>query len=104
MARGLISGEHEQVYFFLIFRALRVAVGISNRMIVCDRICGLVVGIPGYRSEVRVRFPELPDFWEVMGLERSPLSLVSTIEELLERKSSGCGLENQQYGHRDPSC
>jgi hypothetical protein len=25
-------------------------------------------------------------FWEVVGLERSPLSLVSTTEELLERK------------------
>jgi hypothetical protein len=32
---------------------------------------------------------------EVMGLERGPLSLVSTIEELLERKSSGSGLENR---------
>jgi hypothetical protein len=42
-------------------------------------------------------------FWEVVGLERGPLSLVSTIEELLERKSSGCGLENQEYGRRDPS-
>jgi hypothetical protein len=28
-----------------------------------------------------------------MGLERGPLSLVSTTEELLERKSSGFGLE-----------
>jgi hypothetical protein len=25
-------------------------------------------------------------FWEVLGLERGPLSLVSTTEELLERK------------------
>jgi hypothetical protein len=25
-------------------------------------------------------------FWEVVGLERGPLSLLSTIEELLERK------------------
>jgi hypothetical protein len=30
-----------------------------------------------------------------VGLERSPLSLVSTIEELLERKRSGSGLENR---------
>jgi hypothetical protein len=28
---------------------------------------------------------------------------VSTIEELLERKSSGSGLENPDYGRRDPS-
>jgi hypothetical protein len=41
-------------------------------------------------------------FW-VVGLERGPLSLVSTIEELLERKSSGSGLESQQYGRSDPS-
>jgi hypothetical protein len=32
-----------------------------------------------------------------MGLEQRPLSLVSTTEELLERKSSGCSLENQDY-------
>jgi hypothetical protein len=32
---------------------------------------------------------------EVAGLERGPLSLVSTTEELLGRKSSGSGLENR---------
>jgi hypothetical protein len=37
---------------------------------------------------------------EVVGLEGGPLSLVSTIEELLERKSSVSGLENRDYGHR----
>jgi hypothetical protein len=42
-------------------------------------------------------------FWEVVGLERGPLSLVSTTEELLGRKIGGCGLENQGYGHGDPS-
>jgi hypothetical protein len=41
-------------------------------------------------------------FWEVVGLERGPLSIVSTIEKLLERKSSGFGLENRDYGRRDP--
>jgi hypothetical protein len=41
--------------------------------------------------------------WEVLGLERGPLSLVSTIEELLERKSSGSGLEIRDYCRRDPS-
>jgi hypothetical protein len=44
-----------------------------------------------------------PGFWEVMGLERGRLSLVSTIEVLLERESSGSGLENRDYGRRDPS-
>jgi hypothetical protein len=46
--------------------------------------------------EARVRFPALPDFSgkkkkkkekkTVVGLERGPLSLVSTTEELLDRK------------------
>jgi hypothetical protein len=36
-----------------------------------------------------------------VGLERGPLSLVSTIAELLGRKSSGSGLGNREYGRRD---
>jgi hypothetical protein len=32
-----------------------------------------------------------------VGLERGPLSLVSIIEELLERKSSGSGIENRGF-------
>jgi hypothetical protein len=42
-------------------------------------------------------------FWEVVGLERGPLSLVSTTEEPLGRKSSGCSLENRENGRRDSS-
>jgi hypothetical protein len=38
-----------------------------------------------------------------VGLERGALSLVSTIEELLGRKSSGSGLESRQYGCRESS-
>jgi hypothetical protein len=34
-------------------------------------------------------------FWEVMGLEWDPLSLVITTEGLLERKSSSSGLETE---------
>jgi hypothetical protein len=41
-------------------------------------------------------------FWEVVGPERGPLSLVSTIDELLGRNSSGSGLENREYCSRDP--
>jgi hypothetical protein len=42
-------------------------------------------------------------FWEVVSLERGPLSLLSTIEELLEIKNSGSGLEIREYGCREPS-
>jgi hypothetical protein len=40
---------------------------------------------------------------KVVGLERGPLSLVSTTEELLDGKGSGSCLENPEYGRRDPS-
>jgi hypothetical protein len=44
-----------------------------------DRLCSLVVRVPGYRS----RGPgSIQVFCEVVGLERVTLSLVSTIEEL----------------------
>jgi hypothetical protein len=42
-------------------------------------------------------------FWVVVGLELGPISLVSKIEELLERETSGSGLEIRDYGLRDPS-
>jgi hypothetical protein len=38
-----------------------------------------------------------------VGLERNPLSPVSTTDELLGRRNSGSGLENKEYGSRDPS-
>jgi hypothetical protein len=44
--------------------------------------------------EARVRFPALQEK-KVVGLERGPLSLVNTTEELLQRKSSGSGLETE---------
>jgi hypothetical protein len=49
-----------------------------------DRLCGLVVRV-ATDPEARVRIPALPEK-NVVGLERGPLSLVSTTEELLDRK------------------
>jgi hypothetical protein len=40
---------------------------------------------------------------KVVGLERGPLSLVSITEELPGINNSGSGLENREYGRRDPS-
>jgi hypothetical protein len=54
-----------------------------------------------HRSEFDSRRYQI--FWEVVSLERGPHSLVSTIEWLLSRKRSGSGLENREYGRRDPS-
>jgi hypothetical protein len=51
------------------------------------RLCGLVVRVLGYRSRGPGSISEATRFFrEVMGLERGPLSLVSTTEELLDRK------------------
>jgi hypothetical protein len=52
----------------------------------------------------RFDFRRYQIFWEVVGLERGPLSLVSTIENVLGRKSSISGLESREYGRKDPSC
>jgi hypothetical protein len=53
------------------------------------------------RSEFDFRRYQI--FWEMVGLERGPLSLVSTIEELFERNSSVSGLKRWEYGRRDLS-
>jgi hypothetical protein len=71
--------------------------------IVSDRVCGLVVRAPGHRSwgpGFDSRHYQI--FWEVVGLERGPLSRMSTTEELLGKNSSGSGLENREYGRGDP--
>jgi hypothetical protein len=54
-----------------------------------------MVRFHGYRSRGLGFDSQRYQIWEVVGLERGPLSLVSTIEELLGRNSSGSGLENR---------
>jgi hypothetical protein len=50
-----------------------------------DRLCGLVVRVLDYRCR-GPGFDSLALQRKVVGLERGPLSLVSTTEELLDRK------------------
>jgi hypothetical protein len=50
-----------------------------------DRLCGLVVRILGYRSGGPGSIPDTTRK-KVAGLERGPLSLVSTTEGILDRK------------------
>jgi hypothetical protein len=66
-----------------------------------DRLCGpveswLQIQRSGFDSQ------RYQIFWGVVGLERDPLSLVSTIEELFGRKSSDSSLEIREYGCRYP--
>jgi hypothetical protein len=66
-------------------------------------LCGLVVRVPIYRyRDPGFGSQRYQIFWEIVGLELGPLSLVSTTEELLGRNSSGSGLETQEYGRGDP--
>jgi hypothetical protein len=50
-----------------------------------DPLCGLVVRVLGYRSGGPASIPGTTRK-KVVGLERGPLSLVGTTEELLDRK------------------
>jgi hypothetical protein len=74
----------------------------------CRNVFNLVFVIPrpplwssGQSSWLQIQRSRV---WEVLGLERDPLSLVNTIEELLGRNSSGSGLEIREYGRVDPLC
>jgi hypothetical protein len=51
-----------------------------------DRLCGLVVRVLGYRSGGPGSIPGTTKKKRVVGLEQGPLSLMSTTEELLDRK------------------
>jgi hypothetical protein len=61
-------------------------------MFVKDSFYGLVVRVSGYKIQRSgFDFRRYQIFLEVVGLERGPLSLESTIEELLGRTSSDSG-------------
>jgi hypothetical protein len=54
-------------------------------MLTFDRLCGLVVRVLSYRFGGPGSIPGTTEK-KIVGLERGPLSLVSTTEELLDRK------------------
>jgi hypothetical protein len=74
---------------------LRQLAAVFSNYMTKDRLCGLVVRVLGYRSRGPGSIPGTTRFSEekkkkkgkqVVGLERGPLSLVSTTEELLDKK------------------
>jgi hypothetical protein len=73
------------------------------------------VGIPVRFCSKSSRLESSPETWKLAGeqyLENksrgsgmgTPLSFVSTTEELLGSNNSGSGLESREYGRRDSSC
>jgi hypothetical protein len=64
---------------------------------------GLVFRVPDYRSRGPGSIPGATRFSAKLWVWNGVHSLVSTIEEILERKSSSSDLENREYGRGDPS-
>jgi hypothetical protein len=65
--------------------------GIPEVYIVLLKVMGLPLWSSGQNSWLQIQRSgfdsrRYQSFWEVVGLERGPLSLVSTIEDLLEKK------------------
>jgi hypothetical protein len=58
---------------------------LSFTFLLLDRLCGLVVRVLGYRFGGPGSIPGTART-KIVGLERGPLSLVSTTEELLDTK------------------
>jgi hypothetical protein len=75
----------------------------SEAWLVGDRLWGIMVRVPGYRSGSPGSIPDATRFSEKYLVERSPLILVSTIVEPLERKNSGSDLEIREYSRKDSS-
>jgi hypothetical protein len=59
---------------------------LKSRRTYMTSLSGLVVRVLGYRSGGPDSIPGATRKKNVVGLERGPLSLVSTTEELLDRK------------------
>ena len=58
---------------------------LAARSMGLDRLCGLVVRVSGYRYRgLGFDSRRYQIFWVAVGLERGPLSLVKSTEELLE--------------------
>jgi hypothetical protein len=70
---------------------------------ISDRLCGLVVRVPGYRfTDLWFDSRRYQIFWEEVSLEWGPLSLVSTIEDLLEKRKYRLWSRKKDYGRKDP--
>jgi hypothetical protein len=75
---------------------------------VCTFFCGLSLWAGDHSSWLQIQRSRFDSrhyhiFWEVVSLERAPLRLVSTIKELLERKSRGTPLYSQTLALTSPT-
>jgi hypothetical protein len=84
VAFKFLQKKHNLIYFYQNNRLHFILIHADSLYV--DRLCGLVVIVLGYRSGGPGSIPGTTRKKKVMGLERGPLSLVSTTEELLDRK------------------
>jgi hypothetical protein len=69
---SVLINPHNDIF---LFQGRAIVQAASRRL--PDRLCGLVVKVPGYRFRGPGSIPGATRFfWEVVGLERGPLSLV----------------------------
>jgi hypothetical protein len=86
---------HSCPYYLQCAEMLVIVMVLHVHVITIDCLCGLVIRVPGGRPRgSRLKSQRYQIFWVAVGLEWGPLSLMSINEELLERESSGYGLEN----------
>jgi hypothetical protein len=78
-------GSSHNIYLCFISAYLMLFAILLSCLFFFDRLCGLVARVLGYRSGGPGSIPGTTRK-KVVGLERGPLSLVSTTEELFDRK------------------
>ena len=86
---GLLGGFYESLFtlydYHLSMKLVRSCKLALIKAMKYDRLCGLVVRASGYRYRgLGFDSRRYQIFWVIVGLERGPLSLVRSIEELLE--------------------
>jgi hypothetical protein len=91
---GFYCGHEKQRALFLFPHYPKLSSEVTCQVLLCEPGYSVrcVVRVPGYRSrDLGFDSRSYQIFWEVVCLERGPLSLVSITEELLEWESRGSG-------------
>jgi hypothetical protein len=88
-----ICFDRSSSYFCYVIKLYCIA-GKLIVLVKSGHLCGLVVRVPGNRSRGPGLYSRCYRIFEWWGLERGPLSLLTTIEELLELRSSSSSLGN----------
>jgi hypothetical protein len=81
-----VTTLHSVCIDIVIITELNIKWGFTRWQWYYDRLCGLAIRVLGYRSGGPGSIPDTTIKIKAVGLERGALSLVSTTEELFDRK------------------